>query len=140
VGAVADAVRRASAGQEAFEIEIDGGGAFPNPRRPRTLWMGVTEGTGELATLAAAVNGELVAAGWPADERPFRAHLTLARSDGIPAGADVARRLAEGAAGLRVRSLADRLVLFESITGRGPAHYEPLQTAPLRLRPAPPAR
>jgi 2'-5' RNA ligase len=140
VAAVAEAVRRASGGQDGFEIAIDGGGAFPNPRRPRTLWLAVTEGTRELAALAAAVNGELVKAGWPAEERPFRAHLTLARSDGIPAGADVARRLAEAADGIGVRSVADRLILFESITGGGPARYEPLETMPLRLRPATPAR
>jgi 2'-5' RNA ligase len=140
VGAVAEAVRRASAGQESFRIEIDGGGSFPNPRRPRTLWLAVTAGTQELAALASAVNRELVTAGWPADERPFRVHLTLARSDGIAAGADVARRLAAAAAGIHVRSGADRLVLFESITGGGPARYEPLESVPLRLRPAAPAR
>lgn len=140
VGVVAEAVRRASAGQESFEIEIDGGGAFPNPRRPRTLWLAVTAGTQELAALASALSRELVTAGWPADERPFRAHLTLARSDGIAAGADVGRRLAAAAAGIHVRSRADRLVLFESVTGGGPARYERLETVPLRLRPAAPAR
>ena len=140
VGAVAEAVRRASSGQDSFEIAIDGGGAFPNPRRPRTLWLAVTEGVVELAALAAAVNRELVTAGWPTDDRPYRAHLTVARSDGIRAGADIARRLAEGADGIRVHSTADQLVLFESITGGGPARYEPLETVPLRLRPAAPAR
>jgi 2'-5' RNA ligase len=139
VSTVAEAVRRASEGQHAFEIRIDGGGAFPNPRRPRTLWLALTAGTSELAALAGAVDRELVAAGWPASERPFRAHLTVARSDGIAAGADVARRLADGAAGLDLPSAADRLVLFESITGRGPASYEPLESVPL-LRHASPAR
>jgi 2'-5' RNA ligase len=140
VPAVAEAVRRAADGRDAFEIGIDGGGAFPNPNRPRTLWLGVTRGTQDLAALAQAVDRELVLAGWPASERPFRAHLTVARSDGIRAGADVARRLAEDAAGLDLRSAADRLVLFESITGRGPARYEPLETVPLRLRPSSPAQ
>jgi 2'-5' RNA ligase len=140
VPAVGQAVRRAADAQDAFEIRIDGGGAFPNPHRPRTLWLGVTRGTEELARLAAAVDRELVAAGWPASERPFRAHLTVARSDGIPAGADVARRLAEAAADLDQPSAADRVVLFESITGRGPARYEALETAALRLRPSSPAQ
>jgi 2'-5' RNA ligase len=140
VPAVAEAVRRAADGRDAFEIGIDGGGAFPNPHRPRTLWLGVTRGTQELAALAEAVDRELVPAGWPASERPFRAHLTVARSDGIRAGADVARRLAEAATGLDLRSAADRVVLFESITGGGPARYEPLETVGLRLRPASPAQ
>ena len=140
VRAVAEAVRRAADGHDAFQIGIAGGGAFPNPHRPRALWLGVTRGTEELASLAAALDRELVAAGWPANERPFRAHLTVARSDGIPAGADVARRLAEAAADLDQRSAADRVVLFESITGRGPARYEALETVPLRLRPSSPAQ
>jgi 2'-5' RNA ligase len=140
VPAVAAAVRRAADGRGAFEIGIDGGGAFPNPHRPRTIWLGVTRGTQDLAALAQAVDQELVPAGWPASERPFRAHLTVARSDGIRAGADVARRLADAAAGLDLRSVADRVVLFESITGRGPARYEPLETIPLQLRPSSPAQ
>ena len=140
VVSVADAVRRAADGHAPFEIGIDGGGAFPNPRRPRTLWLAVTRGTRELAALAEAVDRELVQAGWPASERSFRAHLTVARSDGIPAGADVARRLAEAAAGLDLSSSADRVVLFESITGGGPARYEPLESVPLRLRPSSPAQ
>jgi 2'-5' RNA ligase len=140
VQAVADAVRRAAGGHDAFEIRIDGGGMFPNPHRPRTLWLGVTQGTRELAGLAEALDRELVVAGWPARERPFRAHLTVARSDGIPAGADVGRRLVDAGAGLDLRSAADRVVLFESITGRGAARYEPLETVPLRLRPSSPAQ
>ena len=137
VGTVADAVRRAAEGRHPFEIRIDGGGSFPNPRRPRTLWLALTAGTPELTALAGAVDHELVAAGWPASERPFRAHLTVARSDGIASGADVARRLADAAAGLDLPSAADRLVLFESITGRGPATYAPLESVPLLRRASP---
>jgi RNA 2',3'-cyclic 3'-phosphodiesterase len=134
---VAESVRRAAATQDPFEVRIDGGGAFPNPRRPRTLWLAVTHGTAQLASLARALNGELVAAGWPSDDRPFRAHLTVARSDGVPAGADVARRLSAAAEGIGLSSAADRLVLFESITGGGPARYEALESTPLLHRPWP---
>ena len=137
VPTVAEAVRRAAATQDPFEVRIDGGGSFPNPRRPRTLWLAVTHGTAELDSLARAVNRELVAAGWPSDDRPFRAHLTVARSDGVPAGADVARRLTAAAEGVDLSSPVDRLVLFESITGGGPARYEPLESTPLLHRPSP---
>jgi len=112
----------------------------PRPGRRRIGRRSGAHGTRELAALAEAVDRELVTARWPASERPFRAHLTVARSDGIPAGADVGRRLAEAAAGIDLRSAADRVVLFESITGRGPARYEPLETVPLRLRPPSPAQ
>ena len=137
VPTVAEGVRRAASTQDPFEVRIHGGGSFPNPRRPRTLWLAVTHGTAQLESLARAVNRELVAAGWPSDERPFRAHLTVARSDGVPAGADVARRLTAAAEGIDLSSSVDRLVLFESITGGGPARYEPLESTPLLHRPSP---
>jgi 2'-5' RNA ligase len=137
VPTVAEAVRRAASTQDPFAVRIDGGGSFPNPRRPRTLWLAVTHGTAELESLARAVNRELVAAGWPSDDRPFRAHLTVARSDGVPAGADVARRLSAAAEGIDLSSSVVRLVLFESITGGGPARYEPLESTPLLHRPSP---
>jgi 2'-5' RNA ligase len=129
--AVVDAVRRAAATSGPFDIRIDGGGAFPDPVRPRTLWLGVTDGADELSSLAARLSDELAVAGWPADDRPFRAHLTLARSDGVSTAAATARRLAEEAAGLALPSRVDRLVLFESITGGGPARYVALESVPL---------
>ena len=70
--------------------------------------------------------GPCVERGWAADDRPFRPHLTLARSDGVPAGAAIATRLIERADELRVRCRVDRIGLFESLTGGGPARYEPL--------------
>jgi len=128
---VAEAVRRAADSVAPFELVLDGAGAFPNDDRPRALWLGVARGAIELGGLAAAVDRELVAAGWPPSDRPFRAHLTLARSDGVSAGAQVARRLAAEASGLAVPSRVDHVVLFESVTGGGPARYVPVETARL---------
>ena len=124
---VVDAVRRAAASRDPFEITIDGGGAFPDDFRPRALWLGVTNGAGPLSDLATDLDAELGAAGWPPTDRPFRPHLTLARSDGVPAAADIARRLSAEATGLDLRSTVDRLVLYESITGGGPARYVPIE-------------
>ena len=58
--------------------------------------------------LAERLNDELSSYGWPRDERPFNAHLTLARTDGVP-GSDVrARRLIELARDVRLGWQADR--------------------------------
>ena len=139
VPAVIEATRRAAGATEPFELTIDGAGGFPDAARPRALWLGVVDGTTELADLARVVERELGIAGWPPAERPFRPHLTLARSDGVPGAAEIVRRMVAAAAGLRLRSVVDRLVLYESITGGGPARYEPLEVVPLRLhRPSPP--
>ncbi len=132
VPAVVSAVRAASAGRAPFDLRIDGGGAFPTPERPRAIWLGVAGGAAELGELAAAVDAALVAEGWPPSDRPFQPHLTLARSDGVPAGAEIARRLADAATGLDLHSTVDRVVLFESVTGGGPARYVPLETVWLR--------
>jgi len=86
----------------------------------------------ELADLARTVDAELTGAGWALDPKEFRAHLTLARSDGVPAGAAIGARLADAAATLDLRFRAERIGLFESLTGGGPARYEPLEIAALR--------
>jgi 2'-5' RNA ligase len=127
IGAVLDAVRTTAAAGHPFEVTIGGAGTFPNDTRPRALWLGVRSGGEDLATLAASIDRALVGAGWPAESKPFRAHLTLARADGVPAGARVASRLIEAAAGLRIVGSIDRIGLFESLTGGGPARYEPIE-------------
>lgn len=110
---------------------LAGTGVFPPHGRPRTLWIGLTDGVDALSQLALDLDAALEAAGWPRDGRPFRAHLTLARSDGIAAGSLVADRL-EAAFGDRAIPFAiDRLVLFESLTGGGPARYVPVTEASL---------
>ena len=131
VASVAAAVRRAAQVLAPFHVTLGGGGAFPSPSRPRTLWIGVRDGQSQLAALAAGVEDEVAREGWPRSDRPFRAHLTLARSDGRREGPLVARRLIERAVDLRVEVAVDRLVLFESVTGSGAARYEPLATEPL---------
>lgn len=102
---------------------LGGAGTFPPGGRPRTLWIGLTAGATELGVLAGRVGRELELAGWPHDDRPFRAHLTLARSDGIGVGRLVADRLAAAMTERRIACPIDRLGLFESITGGGPARY-----------------
>jgi 2'-5' RNA ligase len=128
--AAREAVRGADVGS-AFEVEIEGAGAFPSLDRPRALWLDIVEGTTDLERVAARVDDALVAAGWPPSDRPFRPHLTLARSDGIPSGAGFARRLMADASDLHLRFRVDRVGLFESLTGAGPARYEPLEVVSL---------
>lgn len=107
-------------------IELSGAGTFPSGRRPRTLWIGVSGGVDALTALAARAESALVDVGWPPDDRPFRPHLTLARSDGVAAGPLVAGRLAAAMAERRIQATVDELGLFESLTGGGPARYVPV--------------
>ena len=121
--AVAKAARSASG---PFEIELAGAGSFPAGRRPRTLWIGLAAGIGSLTDLARSTQEALEEAGWPPEDRPFRPHLTVARSDGVASGALVADRLRGAMADHRIVCTIDAVGLFESITGGGPARYVPV--------------
>lgn len=131
LGALSRAVDAAADETSAFEVAIDGAGAFPSPARPRALWLAIVEGIDALADLARQLDEAVVREGWPHDDRPFRAHLTLARTDGVRAGPLAARELTVAATDLNERFVADRIVLFRSHLGGGPARYEPLHEAAL---------
>ena len=124
----ADAVARAAA---PFEVGLAGGGAFPSLARPRSLWVGVTEGSDRLAAIADALTRAAVEGGQPLDTRPFAPHLTIGRADGVRQAPVVAHVLQDVAEELDVRFTADRLVLFQSLLGGGPARYQPLHESPL---------
>jgi RNA 2',3'-cyclic 3'-phosphodiesterase len=123
VGGIETALDAAAATGVPFEVTIGGAGAFPSPARPRTLWLGLEDPDALLERLAGELDARLAAAGWPPVERPFRAHLTLARADGRRSGPATAAALIRRATAFRTAFTADRLVLFESLTGGGPARY-----------------
>jgi RNA 2',3'-cyclic 3'-phosphodiesterase len=124
----ADALARSDS---PFEVQLSGGGAFPSLARPRSLWIGVREGADRLAALADGLTEAAADCGLFLDTRPFAAHLTIARTDGVRLGPAAAQALEAAADGLDVRFAVDRVVLFRSILGGGPARYESLHEAPL---------
>lgn len=130
VAGVASAVADAAARARPFEVRIGSAGAFPSATRPRALWLGIGEGADGLEAIARSLESPFAALGWPPDDRPFRAHLTLARTDGARGGPATVRALVEAGAAFEVAFSAERLVLFESLTGGGPARYEPVLDAP----------
>jgi 2'-5' RNA ligase len=123
IAAVNDVARSA---EGPIDIELSGAGTFPSGRRPRTLWIGLSRGGPDLAQLAARTEEGLREAGWDPEGRPFRAHLTLARSDGVSVGPLVAERLASAMAGRTITCTIEAIGLFESVTGGGPARYVPI--------------
>jgi RNA 2',3'-cyclic 3'-phosphodiesterase len=123
-----DALARSGA---AFEVGLSGGGAFPSLARPRSLWIGVHEGAERLAALADGLTAAAADCGLFLDTRPFAAHLTIARTDGVRVAPAAAHALEAAADGLDVRFTVDRVVLFRSILGGGPARYEALHESPL---------
>lgn len=57
----------------------EGLGCFPNLRRPRVLWVGVTEPSGRLEALQKAVEEAMMALGYKPERHSFTPHLTLGR-------------------------------------------------------------
>ncbi|HET8571228.1 MAG TPA: RNA 2',3'-cyclic phosphodiesterase [Candidatus Limnocylindria bacterium] len=101
-----------------------GVGAFPSGARARVVWYGVSDGGGEIRSLAARVKGLLGAA----DEAAFRPHITLARlkSHGtvdVRGGLDLAVP--------RSRLLVRSLVLYRSTSQFRRTRHEPIAVQPL---------
>jgi 2'-5' RNA ligase len=120
---VASAVATAADGVAPFAIRIAGADSFPPVGRPRTIWLDLDRGVEDLSALAERLDDALAGVGWERERRPFRAHLTLARADGVRAGPATVAALREAAADLAIESPINRIVLFESITGSGRARY-----------------
>ena len=126
--AAADAI---ASGVRPFDVSLSGGGAFPSLSRPRSLWIGVSDGADGLSALAEGLSRRSREVGLELETRPFAAHLTIGRTDGVRLGPAAARALADAARLMDVRFVADRVVLFRSQLGGGPARYEALHEARL---------
>jgi RNA 2',3'-cyclic 3'-phosphodiesterase len=112
-----------------FDVSWRGVGAFPSPRNPRALWMGVVGGGAALGALEAEVTRRL-AGTLDAETRPLLPHLTLGRIKMSGAGVDWPRLL-QAVEVRGARSRVDRITLYRSqLSQRGP-HYTGLVSAPL---------
>jgi 2'-5' RNA ligase len=75
---LAEAMRAVGERNRLIDVEIGGVGAFPNFRRPRVVWIGVTPDP-KLELLHHDVESTCEVLGLPVEGKPFRPHLTLAR-------------------------------------------------------------
>ena len=85
------ALTQACAGFPAFSLSVGGLGCFPNPRRPRVVWVGVQEESGTLARLQKAIEDGMEKLGFAPERRKFHAHLTLGRVRRRTSSGDVRR-------------------------------------------------
>lgn len=104
-------------------------GFFPNANRPRVLWGGM-ETSDNLAPLAHAVDKQISTLGFPAEERAFTPHLTLARLD-PPGIAPELRAAIEKHAACEFGVLhTSEFLLIESKLKPSGAEYTTLQSFP----------
>jgi 2'-5' RNA ligase len=62
-----------------FNLHLNGLGCFPNRQRPRVIWAGLAGDEAALQSLKRDLDERLSPLGWPPEDKPFRAHLTLGR-------------------------------------------------------------
>jgi 2'-5' RNA ligase len=111
VAPVAEFVAESVRAREPFTLSLGGGGAFPDARRASVLWLGVRQGSDALTELGTSLAAP--------DDRPFRAHLTLARANTPRDLRQVIGAL--DACGQSAPWTVDDLVLFDS---DGSTHIE----------------
>ena len=122
--AIYEAVGRAVEPLAAFDIEARGVGAFPDSRRPRTVWIGMQHGNEQMIELHDAIEFELAKLGYRSENRRFRPHLTIGRvrqsPEGIDELGDLIDQHGDYDAGV---SMVDEVVVFSSqLTREGPIH------------------
>jgi 2'-5' RNA ligase len=111
--------------QRPFQLEVKGLGAFPNPHRPRVIWLGL-ESRGQLEQLYRATGRCVHQAGLTTDSRPYSPHLTIARLRGDKFS------LTELFSSMQQKRIepvtVDRFVLYESHLRPEGAQHIPLLT------------
>ncbi len=129
---IVEAVGRAASRVQAFAFDSRSLGAFPSPRRPRVVWVGVEPVDG-LYELQEAVETELSTLGFPREKRRFKPHITIARlreplnsSDEQESGGVFA-----GLAAPEERTWVTEIEVMKSILERGGALHECMALVPL---------
>jgi 2'-5' RNA ligase len=117
-------------GRGAIDLEVKGLGTFPGGKRPRVVWVGIEGDIDRFVSIRDILDGALSEIGFPAEERPFRGHLTLGRVKGrvpvqLSARLDESRNIALGE--MRVEGVH----LIQSDLKPSGAVYTPLAFYPL---------
>ena len=109
-----------------FPLRLAGLGAFPHPTRASVLWIGVEEPTDALTSLATIAERIARQAGFTAETRPFRPHVTLSRLRKPLDVAPLLQWMPPAGIHLTIRAVT----LFRTRSGDGPSRYQPLAEWP----------
>lgn len=122
--AVCQAVAEGAAAQAAFAMTVEGVKSFGNPRRPRTVWAGVGEGTQGVCALHDAIEGPLLDLGcYRREERQYTPHITLGRVKSDRPADTLAAALAKKASWQGGETLVREVhVMGSELTSQGPVY------------------
>ena len=76
---ICSAVEKRLATASSLILKIEKLGVFPDIKRPRVLWLGMNGDVEKLAVLQSNLEKDFEKIDFPREDRPFKAHLTLAR-------------------------------------------------------------
>ena len=139
--ALEEALDQATRGLARPDLELSQGGAFPDARRPKVLWIGARErGRPRVGRVAEAVTLAASSLGFQPDPRPWAPHITVARVRGGPQRGPrgVQEPLVPSAffeLDLELPWQPEAVALVESVQGEEDA-YRPIRTWPLPNREA----
>jgi RNA 2',3'-cyclic 3'-phosphodiesterase len=122
---VVAAVDEAAGARRPAGVALTELGAFPKLRRARVLWAGLADPHGLLPALAADLGERLRSVGYQPEDRPYTAHLTLARFKTPRSLEGLLPALPPPPGSFAV----DRVTLFRSRLGPSGARYEVVHEA-----------
>lgn len=123
-------VRRVADDLPLFGLRLAGVGAFPNARRPKTVYAGFGEGAAELRAIHAALQKPLLDLGVTRQEdRSYTPHLTLGRVRGEADAEKLAAELPKFQAWDGGASAVGEVAVFTSELRRGVPEYTAVSRA-----------
>lgn len=124
INSVCRAASEACANQPPFTMSVTRAGCFGNPRRPRTLWVGIEAGSQEVRSLHDAIEKPLLTLGcYRREERAFTPHLTIGRVRSERPNDALASLLAQNASWEGGQTIVREIHVMSSELGRdGPAY------------------
>lgn len=131
VDAISQAVQNRLQSGWALNLNVEKLGVFPDARKPRVLWCGTAGDVEKLVNLQKQLDSDFAVIGFPREDRPFRAHLTLARIKEPREISGVNEALTKHATFSAGEFSVRQLILFQSkLTPQGAA-YTRLAAFPL---------
>lgn len=108
------AVQKRTVAEQKLNLKIEKLGVFPDARRPRVLWCGTTGDVERLSVLQKKLDSDFAELGFPAEDRPFQAHLTLARIKDARDMTGMSEALTKHNAFTTGEFICKELILFQS--------------------------
>ena len=127
IDAIASAMVSAAEGCAPISLSAKGIGVFPNTKRPRVLWVGLTGEVNLLVDLQRKLDDRLSDIGFAKERRSFKGHLTLGRFKARVNSSEITRALMEFEDFETQSFMARELILFKSELSPSGAVYSKLE-------------